>query len=703
MRNNQPVTQREIVLEPGQTIITKTDLEGNILFANEDFCEISGFSIPELVGKPQNIVRHPDMPPEAFRDLWATLNSGKPWNGIVKNRCKNGDYYWVDAFVAPIHDNQAVVGYLSTRVKPSKEKLEAAKVLYEDMNTGRIHWKLHNGEAVSPNLLHKLNPFTYMRKLGVAGQLTAMLVSFIAGILLCAVIAFQVLEEVKINGKIYARIVSGKDLIADVLPPPAYIIETWLTALEMLDADQKQLNSLIETFGRLEQDFWTRQQYWQEALPDSLLKNALITSSREPAHAFFELGKSRYIPLLKAGDNEQAHQLVPKLRRLFMLHRQAIDTVVNEANQQNQREEAFSKEYLKESYLHLLLVGLALIILVVTLGVLSIRRLKAQLGGEPECAAEIANHIAAGNLGLTVDYQGTSSLLAAMSNMQGKLQATLARVQDSAVSVTSIARQLSGASGQLQNAAEKQSHFAGGIAANGEEMNHNILGVVANIERASQLSQDSEITCANSTEVIHQAVSSIQEIADTVKDTSAKVIDLVAQSDKVAEVVKVIHSIADQTNLLALNASIEAARAGETGRGFAVVAEDVRNLAKRTADATIEISQVINTIQNGMNDASTAMQNGMQKVNQGMVYAQKVGNAIENIQESSNMVAQAIEEISAAMREQSTNCQGVVQNITQIAQAANNNRVTANETAQAALELEKAASNLAQAVARFAI
>ncbi|WP_157648629.1 PAS domain-containing protein, partial [Thiobacillus denitrificans] len=100
MRSNMPVTNIEYVLQDTETVVSKTDLHGNITYVNQDFINISGFSEAELIGQPQNIVRHPDMPVEAFADFWSTLKDGKAWTGLVKNRCKNGDHYWVEANAA---------------------------------------------------------------------------------------------------------------------------------------------------------------------------------------------------------------------------------------------------------------------------------------------------------------------------------------------------------------------------------------------------------------------------------------------------------------------------------------------------------------------------------------------------------------------------------------------------------------------------
>ncbi|MBC7205332.1 MAG: methyl-accepting chemotaxis protein [Methyloversatilis sp.] len=130
MKINLPVTQKEVFLEPGKPIVTKTDLKGAITYANESFVNISGFSREELVGHNHNVVRHPDMPPEAFEDLWLTIKAGQPWRGLVKNRSKNGDHYWVEAFVTPITVDGRTVGYQSVRNAPKREEVAAAETLY---------------------------------------------------------------------------------------------------------------------------------------------------------------------------------------------------------------------------------------------------------------------------------------------------------------------------------------------------------------------------------------------------------------------------------------------------------------------------------------------------------------------------------------------------------------------------------------------
>ena len=123
MRSNLPVTQKEYVLPDGTMIVSKTDLKGRIIYANRDFGEASGFSEAELMGQPHNLVRHPDMPEEAFEDLWRTLQQGRPWTGIVKNRRKNGDHYWVVANATPVREGDSITGYMSVRTVPAREQV----------------------------------------------------------------------------------------------------------------------------------------------------------------------------------------------------------------------------------------------------------------------------------------------------------------------------------------------------------------------------------------------------------------------------------------------------------------------------------------------------------------------------------------------------------------------------------------------------
>ena len=137
MRHSGPVTNKEVYFDDNDEIVSATDTKGVITFCNDCFCQLAKFSRDELIGQAHNIVRHPDMPQAAFETLWRDIKSGKPWMGIVKNRCKDGDHYWVDAYVMPLVEKGAVVGYESVRVKPSRDVIHRAEAVYQRINAGQ--------------------------------------------------------------------------------------------------------------------------------------------------------------------------------------------------------------------------------------------------------------------------------------------------------------------------------------------------------------------------------------------------------------------------------------------------------------------------------------------------------------------------------------------------------------------------------------
>ncbi len=161
MKINLPVTQVERFVDPDSPIVSKTDRKGLITYVNRAFIKVSGYEEDELLGKNHNIVRHPDMPPEGFADLWACIKQGIPWRGLVKNRCKNGDFYWVEAYVTPITEDGAIVGYMSVRSKPSVEEVRAVDALYRQVRAK---------QATLPSSLQRMKRYKDPLQLGAIGM-----------------------------------------------------------------------------------------------------------------------------------------------------------------------------------------------------------------------------------------------------------------------------------------------------------------------------------------------------------------------------------------------------------------------------------------------------------------------------------------------------------------------------------------------------
>ncbi len=172
MRKNLPITNKNNDYDASQRIVSTTDEKGRITYINQDFIDISGFSKDELMGKAHNIVRHPDMPPAAYEDMWQTIQQGKPWMGIVKNRCNNGDHYWVDAFVTPIFEGEQITGYQSVRIKPDAGHVKAAEKLYDSIMSGK---KLGSWMSYLP----KLNLMGKMVCSSVVSVLVGMMVFYL--------------------------------------------------------------------------------------------------------------------------------------------------------------------------------------------------------------------------------------------------------------------------------------------------------------------------------------------------------------------------------------------------------------------------------------------------------------------------------------------------------------------------------------------
>ncbi|KAF0205746.1 MAG: methyl-accepting chemotaxis [Gallionellaceae bacterium] len=183
MKNNQPVTSNEYVLNETDSIVSKTNLKGAITYINEDFLRVSGFTEAELIGVSHNIVRHPDMPVEAFADFWVSMKSNRPWTGLVKNRCKNGDFYWVVANATPIYENGQCTGYMSVRGKPTQAQISAASSAYALFRNGQAgSLRIVDGQVVKPSLLGKLN---LMKNASIKARMVTVLAAM--SLMLCVI------------------------------------------------------------------------------------------------------------------------------------------------------------------------------------------------------------------------------------------------------------------------------------------------------------------------------------------------------------------------------------------------------------------------------------------------------------------------------------------------------------------------------------
>jgi methyl-accepting chemotaxis protein len=289
------------------------------------------------------------------------------------------------------------------------------------------------------------------------------------------------------------------------------------------------------------------------------------------------------------------------------------------------------------------------------------------------------------------------------NNMAAAFGGLLGKIQSDVKHLKSSAEQLACSSQQISSGTGVQSDSASSMAASVEQMTVGIDHIAKNAQDAQHFSLESDEVAAEGGRIVAAVVHDIQSIATTVNHSAAAVEALGQKSDQISAIVGTIKEIADQTNLLALNAAIEAARAGESGRGFAVVADEVRKLAERTTKSTQEIASMIEAIQSGTETAVSSMKLGVERVANGVVQAQKAGDAIGQVQTHSRQVRDSVAEISTSLREQASANTEIAKNVEQIAQMAEENNAAASGNAVTADRLRQLAETLSVEVARFRI
>jgi len=509
MKNNLPVTNVEVSLSDSTVITSTTNTKGAVTYINQDFLDISGFSSDELMGKNHNIVRHPDMPPAAFADLWSTIQTGQSWMGLVKNRCKSGDFYWVDAFVTPAKMNGEITGYESTRVKPIKKWTDRAESLYKKINEGK-----------------KLR----LKSLGF---------------------------------------VQGQVLLGVVL--------------------------LFCVFASL-------------AATDSL--NIFIAAAAWVGTSLIWGGATRY--------------LMRDFQKLVKRSKEIVDNPITQL--------AYYGKVDDVSQIRL-----------------SIRMLIAKLRTVVKRIEQAAEQ-------LSVEAEDSSQLMAKSSMNIGQQKQELEMVATAVNEMTAAVQEVSQSTGAAAQAAHD----------------------------AAKMSNKGALT-------ITDAIGIIDSLDANISTASSSIAQLKEDSESIGGVLDVIRGIAEQTNLLALNAAIEAARAGEQGRGFAVVADEVRTLASHSHDATQEIQEMVERLQQGVVTAVANMEDVSKRAAEGVNQVEESAEALAEISGSVSIINDMNTQIATATDEQNSVAAEVSRNIERISQLS-------NETAESALNSEQNSQKLAALV-----
>ncbi|RXH22687.1 chemotaxis protein [Bradyrhizobium nanningense] len=695
MRTNLPVTAVEYPITDETLIVSHTDTKGKLIYFNDQFVEASGFSEAELMGQPHNIIRHPDMPPAAFENLWATLQQGKPWAGAVKNRRKNGDFYWVLATASPIRQNGQIVGYSSIRTKlPADQRAEAEQV-YAKIRENKPHdYRLDAGMIRRRSLLDRLAIFT--------GTLNARLVTLVTILsLFLLTIGVMGLQGTRQSN---ARL---KSIYQDRAVPLAQLFEIndrmRDNTVLMFEAAANgragkpvgeiaaKVNANLEKVGKA----------WAEYMATYLTPEEKgVADSFTPKRAnYVEQGLKPALSLSAERKYEElAALLAGRARELYEAAKADLDKLVAiQVKEAKAEYDAAEHEYgwLVGAALALLMTSIAIGGLVSRQTIRAIVRPLQRLNDAMLSInqAKLDNRIVVerdDELGEALRNLQTLQAIVRFdrdelkaterrSAAQRKLEMTkLAGNFESAVgeiieTVSSASRELEASANTLTSTAERGEKLATMVAAASEEASTNVQSVASATEELSSSVNEIGRQVQESARMANEAV-------EQARLTDQKVGELSKAAARIGDVVELITTIAGQTNLLALNATIEAARAGEAGRGFAVVASEVKALAEQTAKATGEISQQISGIQGATQDSVNAIKT--------------IGSTIKSLSEISSTIAAAVEEQGAATQEIARNVQQAAEGTHQVSSNIADVQRGATETGSASAQVLDAAQLL---------
>jgi methyl-accepting chemotaxis protein len=523
------------------------------------------------------------------------------------------------------------------------------------------------------------------------------------GLIVVSVTAFSVMNRVKVNGPVYKQIVQGKDLVADILPPPEYIIESYLVVLQAeQETDRGKVPQYLERFKKLKADYDDRHAFWLKDLADGEEKTLLTEESFKPASDFYQVALERFFPALQAGDAAAVHASVAQLTSLYEAHRKQIDKLVEVTNARDQQIEKETDRMLRNSTL--LMLGLCLVAIA---GCLAVSYLViVNIRGTFLTCTALTDRIAAGDLSVEVPIAGRGAvrdLLISLQTMVARFQGVLQQIGTTSTQLLASSANLSATSATIAANAENAAHETAGIATAGDQMTATSQEIAHSCHGAADESKSTSVIAERGADVVAKTITVMERIAVRVKGLSSTVDLLGQRSDQIGQIIGTIEDIADQTNLLALNAAIEAARAGEQGRGFAVVADEVRALAERTTNATREIGEMIKAIQSETKGVVVAMMEGVQEVESGSSEATGSSVALREILDQVNRVSSEIVSIAQAAEEQTATTGMISGNIRQITALVESTASGSQQCATQAAQLASCARGLEQTLRQFKV